>query len=426
MDLLKKSISELSQLLDSCTITSEELTKKYIANIEKNQSLKKAYETLNKEGALSKAREIDRKRDQGEKLGLLAGIPMAIGDNISTKNILTTAGSKVLGNYTPPYDASVVDSLLDQGGVILGKINIKEFSLKPSYSDSTILLEGGAAYVISTHTGGKGLVSLKATYGSVSRYGLIGGGSSFEQIGVSARCLEDAAIVLNTIIGYDRKDSTSVKVEKKDYRDIHKGELEDFKVLVPKEFLNDEEKSKFSLVLEQLRERGFSVEGLDLETIKYLIPAYKVLFSAEFASNVARYDGIKYGYRTKEYEDREDLYRKTRTEAFGQEAKLAILFGNLVINADNYGDLYEKAQKVRAMIKKEVEGILHDKSIIMTPIEGSLNGEIREAYGLLVSMAGLPALSTYYRLINYESIGLQLIGGAFKEKDLLQFANVLN
>jgi len=425
LDLLDMDIAKLAKLLSSGEITSEKLTETYIENIEKSKV--NYYETICKKQALAQAQRIDRQRKEGKQLGPLAGIPMAVADNITTKDILTTAGSKMLSSYIPPYNATVIERLSKEGAVLLGKLKIEEFNLEDSDVEAKAVSEKQAAYTLGTNIGGKA-TSIRPSYGTVSRYGLIGASSSFEQIGVTGKNIRDLTIVLNTITGFDRRDSTSLPREKEDYLGFLSQEPGKFKLFVANDFfkesINDKDKEKLSAILADLENIGAQVERVDLETIKYLHPAYKILASAEFASNAGRYDGIRFGYRAKDYEDREELYKNTRTEAFGHKAKLAILFGNYVVNGSNYKKYYEKAQRVRRLIKDQVQELLADNNLLLIP---QLKGqdEIESSYRLLAKMAGLPVINLPCKKDSLEGFKLQLLGPAFREEQLIQVGYAL-
>lgn len=431
MSLLDKNILQLSRLMESGDITSEELTKVYIKNIEDNGLDTTIYNTLSREKALKKAREVDEKRRTGEKLGPLAGIPMAVTDDISTKDILTTAGSKILENYIPPYNATVIERLWAEDAVILGKLKISEFSLKPLNNEDKAVSSGGAVFALGTGIGGKGTVAVKPSYGAVSRYGFIGATSTFGQIGVTTRNAEDAAFVLNTITGQDKRDSASVDTKKISISNLLTDNIKVFKIAMPEEFfsghMDKEAKETAVKIREDLEGLGVIVEEISISMARYILPAYHVLSCAEFASNTGRYDGIGFGYRTKEYNDREELYKKTRSEAFGREAKKMIMFGNYVVSGENYERFYKKAQQVRTLIRKETDEVLDKGYNILVPVVESLNDKIKESYRLLANMVGFPAISVPYRLKkNEEPVVLQIVGPLFEEEQLLQMARALS
>lgn len=412
MNILDKSISQLVDLMERQEITSEEVLKTYMENIFETGLDKEVYKSLCGEEAIEKAKEIDKKRKSGEKLGALAGIPLAVTEDISTRGVLTEAGSKILKDYIPPFNATIIERLLEEDAIILGKVKISEFGLEDSEYGGRCILDRGALVVLGSAKEGEDLVRLEPSYGLVSRYGIISASSSLSPISLLAKETDSLGLVLNVISGHDRKDSTSVDLEKIDYTE----DLEDnnkFKVKIVKELLND------SLV-KDIKELGIDIQESTIETGKYILPAYKVLSSAEFASNTGRYDGIRYGYRSSNYEDREELYKNTRSEGFGNQAKKTIIFGNHVINAGQYDDYYKKSQQVRSLIKDEIDKILEDGSILLLPLSGDLDENIKQGYKELGAMTGYPMLSIPYKGSKGKNIDLHLLAPGFDEKRLLQ------
>lgn len=402
-------------LMDKEEITSEEIVKIYMKNIFEEGLDKEVYKSLCEEGAIEKAKEIDKKRKNGEKPGALAGIPIAVTEDISTKGILTEAGSKILKNYIPPFNATIIEKLLAEDAIILGKVKISEFSLEDSEYSVKCILDKGALVVLGSAREGKDVVKLEPSYGLVSRYGIISATSSLSPLTLIAKETNNLALVLNTISGYDKKDSTSVDLEKIDYIKA----LEDdnkFKVKIAKELLNHN-------LVKDIKELGINIEESTIKTGKYILPAFKILSSAEFASTTARYDGIRYGYRSDNYENREELYKNTRSEGFGKEAKKTIIFGNHVINAEQYDVYYKKSQKIRSLIKDEIDKILEDGSILLLPLSDDLDKNLKRGYKELGSMTGYPMLSIPYRRAEDEYIELYLLSSSFDEKTLIQLAN---
>ncbi|NLN14188.1 MAG: hypothetical protein GX185_01130 [Tissierellia bacterium] len=396
-------VNKLLDLMESKETSSEEITKACIEKIDGDMSIN----TLLKDEALEKARDVDNKRKDGEKVGALAGLPAVVVDNISTKDVLTTAGSKMLENYIPPFNATVIERLLEEDCILLGKVKVEEFAYEPSANVERVLDKGGAAFGISSNMV-PNKISMKPSYGLVSRYGVIGGTSSFDQLVPVTNSVKDLALVLKVIAGHDEKDSTSVKREKVDYTKALDGDIKGLKISVPTDLSSNDKVKK---LVEQLTDLGAVVKEVALETLKYILPAYRILSSAEFASNMGRYDGIKFGYRTKDYSNREELYKRTRAEAFSEEAKKRILFGNYVISSGQYEKYYLQAQRVRAMIRDEVAKVVAEDGFLVLPYGFE---EEFKAYSLVSNMTGLPAITL--------GNGIQLIGPAFKEEDLIRLA----
>lgn len=483
MNILDKNISELMDLMDKEEITNEEIIKIYLENIFEKGLDKKVYKSLCEKESIEKAKEIDMKRKNGEKLGALAGIPIAVTEDISTKGILTEAGSKILKDYIPPFNATIIEKLLAEDAIILGKIKISEFSLEDSKYSVKCILNKGASVLIGSGEEGKDVVKLQPGYGVVSRYGIISATSSLSPLTLMAKETNDLALVLDTISGYDRKDSTSVNLgarendrlcndyggHRRDSTSVNLGTQEDgnlgnnchsehqrriseiqgdetqetqrdgsfvfgprglpgdgsdtgkiartiLKVKIVKELVNDN-------LVKDIEELGINIEESTIETVKYILPAFKILSSAEFASATARYDGIRYGYRSDNYENREELYKNTRSEGFGKEAKKTIIFGNHVINAEQYDNYYKKSQKVRSLIKYEINKILEGNSILLLPLSDDLDKNLKEGYKELGSMTGYPMLSIPYRGDKDEYIELYMLSSSFNEKRLIQLAN---
>ena len=426
---------------------------------------------IQEERALHDAGQIDARRAAGEKLGALAGIPMGLKDNLCTKGVRTTCASKMLENFVPPYDAFAVERLRDS--VLLGKLNMDEFAMGSSTENSyfqvtknptnlecvpggssggsaAAVAAGEAAFALGTDTGGSirqpaafcGVVGLKPTYGVVSRYGLIAFASSLDQIGPLTRDVRDSALVLSGIAGHDKRDTTSIDREYGDFgRNIGK-EVRGMRIALPKEFLGEglqneirEQVLRAAKTLEQL---GAEVVEVGLSSLKNALPAYYVISSAEASSNLARFDGIKYGYRAKDFEGIEQLYERSRSEGFGAEVKRRILLGSFVLSAGYYDAYYKKALAVRTLIRREMESVLDKCNIILSPVApttayrlGEKRGDplemyLGDIYTVPVNIAGLPALSLPYGEDRQGlPIGIQLIGRAFGEAEIYQAAYAL-
>ena len=446
MNILDKNISELTDLMDKGEITSEEIVKIYIENIFEKGLDKEVYKSLCKEESVEKAKEIDKKREKGEKLGALAGVPIAVTEDISTRGILTEAGSKILKDYIPPFNATIIEKLLAEDAIILGKVKISEFSLEDSEYSARCILGKGAPVVIGSSGEGKDVIKLKPSYGLVSRYGIISATSSLSPLTLVAKETNDLDLVLDTISGYDKKDSTSAQTQgdgafvstqgdgafvlsketqgdgafvlsKHPHRVIQGAEEKIFpeapKVKIVKELSNNN-------LVKDIKELGIDIEECSIKTGKYILPAFRILSGAEFASNTARYDGIRYGYRSADYENREELYKNTRSEGFGKEAKKTIIFGNHVINAEQYDRYYKKSQQIRSLIKDEIDKILEDDSVLLLPLSDDLDKNLKKGYKELGSMTGYPMLSIPYRRTEDEYIELCLLSSGFDEKTLIQ------
>ena len=405
MSLLDKNISQLLKLMELNEISSQEITKACIDNIEKDMD-SETYHTLLKDEAIKHAKAIDKKRKDNQDSGTLSGIPYAVTDDISTKGILTTAGSKVLENYIPPFDATVIERLSDADSIMLGKIKINEFGLTTSNRVSETLNSKGAIFGLSSSMDGS-KVSMKPTFGLISRYGVIGATSSFDQIVPVTNCVEDLTLVLNCIVGYDKRDSASINKEKVDYTKSLTTDIKGLKVAVPSGVANDY-MNKIVMKLENL---GAIIQEVSLSTLEYILPVYKILSSAEFASNSSRYDGISLGYRTDEFKDIDELYKKTRSEGFGKEAKKTILFGNYTISSGQYDNFYNKAQKIRMLIRDEFTKFTREYGLILLTY-----GE-NEGFNLAANVVGLPSMTIPY--------GIQFIGSYLGEEELIKIGYAL-
>lgn len=403
MSLLDKSISQLLTLMEINEVTSEELIRECILNIEAQKE--DLYKLLLKEEALKRSKEIDEKRKNKEALGSLAGIPFFITDDISTKGITTSAGSRVLANYIPPFNASVIENLLAEDAIIIAKLKVSEFGLSLNKAASEALSHKGACFAISTNQDSSKL-SMKTSFGMISRYGIIGATSSFDQVVPITNSVEDLAAVLNTIVGYDKKDSTSIKRDKIDYSEGLNGHIEGMKIAIPREILSGEGHKAIDELCKILEKLGAIVQDVSLESLDFIPAVYEVLSSAEFASTTARYDGISLGYRASGYMDREDLYKRTRSEAFSKEAKKKILFGNYVISSDQYDKYYKKSQRVRKIIQDEFTKVTDEYDFLILPFS--------EPFNLVARVTGLPSITI--------AEGIQVLGAQFKEKDLLRLA----
>jgi len=457
------TIYELAERLRSGEMSSVDITKAYLEEIRKKDGIIGAYISVYEEAALKNAEEIDKKRASGDEMPLLSGIPAGIKDNICTKGISTTCASKMLENFVPPYDATVIKKLNDQGFVMLGKLNMDEFAMGSTNENSYYRpvrnprcvdnVPGGssggaaaavaaneAAFALGSDTGGSirqpaafcGVVGMKPTYGTVSRYGLVAFASSLDQIGPITKTVRDNALVLNAIAGYDPMDSTSVNRPFGDFtRDLEKG-VRGLKIALPAEFLAEgispEVKAGILSAASAYMEMGAEIVEVSLSTLEYALPAYYVISSAEASSNLARFDGIRYGYRAENPASIEDLYLNSRSEGFGSEVKRRIMLGTFALSAGYYDAYYKKALQVRTLVAGEFNSIFEKCDLILSPVAPTPAYKIGEkssdplemymgdAFTVPVNIAGLPALSLpCAKTPEGLPIGMQLIAKPFDE-----------
>ena len=461
---------EIREMYDKKEITVPEVVKAFLDRIKEKDDSIKAYITVCEEEALKKAEEVQALFDKGEKLGSLAGIPIGIKDNICTRGIKTTCASKMLENFVSPYDATVIEKLEKEHAIILGKLNMDEFAMGGSTENSAFFTtknpvnlnkvpggsSGGSAAAVKadmtpitlgSDTGGSirepasfcGIVGMKPTYGLVSRYGLVAFASSLDQIGPMSKDVTDNAILLNAIAGHDAHDSTSANVEVKDYTKSLVNDVKGLKVGLPKEFMEDgvdkEVKEAILEVAEKLKELGATVEECSLPRTKYALPTYYIIACAEASSNLGRYDGIRYGYRTKNYENLHDIYANSRTEGFGEEVKRRIILGTYVLSSGYYDAYYKKAQRVRTLVKKDFEEAFSKYDVLLTPtaptvafdigskINDPLQMYMADLLTVPINIAGVPAISVPCKEDkNGMPIGMQLIGKHFDEETLYRVA----
>ena len=464
--LYSLTAGQMKDLLDKKEVTAVEITKSVIENIERTDKEIQAYITYNFDQALQQAEAADAKRANGEKLGELAGIPVALKDNMCTKNLRTTAGSKILGNFVPPYNATVVEKLLADGAVIIGKTTMDEFAMGSSGENSAFQVarnpwdtsrvpggssSGSAATVaasqvplaLGSDTGGSirqpaslcGIVGMKPTYGAVSRYGLIAYGSSLDQIGPMARTVDDAAMLFKAICGRDTKDATSKDYEYKAYGDSVKG----MKLGLPKEYFGEgisaEVKEKIYEAVETLKAQGAEIVEVSLPSTDYALSAYYIIACAEASSNLGRFDGVKYGYTGSDRSSLENLYVSSRSEGFGEEVQRRILLGTYVLSSGFYDAYYKKAKMLQKVIRKEFEDALKQCDAIITPLSPTTAFRIGEKSDDPVAMwagdictvtlniAGLPGINVPCGFdSNNMPVGFQVLGPKFSESTLLTIA----
>ena len=470
MKLYEKNAAELSAMLQKKECSAVELTQDVLERIEEKESAVGAYVTRC-EDCLDQAKAVDDARAAGKELHPLAGIPIGIKDNISTKGIRTTCSSKMLENYVPPFDATVMQPVREAGMVITGKMNMDEFAMgsstETSYFHTThnphnlecvpggssggsaaAVAAGEAILTLGSDTGGSirqpaslcGVVGLKPTYGSVSRYGLVAFASSLDQIGPVGKDVADCAALLEIIAGHDEKDSTSMKREDLQFSKELTGDIKGMKFGVPEEYLAEgldpEVKASFMGVLDTLKELGAEVEFFSIKTMEYMIPAYYIIASAEASSNLERFDGVKYGFRAAEYEGLHDMYKKTRTAGFGEEVKRRIMLGSFVLSSGYYDAYYLKALRTKALIKKEFDQAFGKYDVLLAPaspftapkigesLKNPLAMYLGDIYTVAVNLCGLPGITVPCGKDSKGlPIGIQMIGDCFMEKKILRAAH---
>ena len=467
MSILDLTALELGKKIKAGEITSPQATEAVIKQIKAVEEQVHSYVTLDEEGAMKRAKEVQAQIEAGTLTGPLAGVPAAIKDNMCTKGMRTTCSSKILENFVPTYTAEAVLNLEKAGAVILGKTNMDEFAMGSTTETSaygvtrnTEHVPGGSSggscaavaanecfYALGSDTGGSirqpssfcGVTGIKPTYGTVSRYGLIAYGSSLDQIGPVAKDVSDCAAILEAISSHDLKDSTSMARTDCDFTSALKDDVKGMKIGIPSSYfgegLDEEVKAAILKAADILKEKGAVVETFDLGLVDYAIPAYYVIASAEASSNLSRFDGVKYGYRTKEYEGLHNMYKKTRSEGFGPEVKRRIMLGSFVLSSGYYDAYYLKALRVKALIKKAFDEAFAKYDVILGPVApttapklgSSLADPIKmylgDIYTISINLAGLPGISVPCGTDSQGlPIGMQLIGDCFKEKTLIRAA----
>ena len=471
MSILSMTAVELAAAIKKHEVTVKEAVEAVLDNIEKKEDTYHCYVTVDREGALKQAEEIQKKIDDGTVSGPLAGVPVAIKDNMCTEGLLTTCSSKILYNFVPTFTSEAVLNLQKAGAVILGKTNMDEFAMGSTTETSAYGVtrnpwnpehvpggsSGGSAaavaaeecfYALGSDTGGSirqpasfcGVVGLKPTYGTVSRYGLIAYGSSLDQIGPLCKDVTDCATILEAIASHDSKDSTSVERLDTDFTSALVEDVKGMKIGIPRDYfgegLNPEVKEAVLRAAEVLKEKGAIVEEFDLSLVEYAIPTYYTIAAAEASSNLERFDGIKYGYRTEEYQGLHNMYKKSRSEGFGAEVKRRIMLGSFVLSSGYYDAYYLKALRVKALIKKAFDEAFAKYDVILGPVAPTTAPKIGESlsdpiqmylgdiYTISINLAGLPGLSIPCgRDSKGLPIGMQLIGDCFKEKNLIRAAH---
>ena len=459
----------MSSLIKAGEVTAMDAAKAALDQIkEKEDSIHSFVTVLDEDAVMKQAKEVQEKIEAGELTGPLAGVPVAIKDNMCTEGILTTCSSKILSNFKPTFSSEAVLNLEKAGAVIIGKTNMDEFAMGSTTETSaygvtrnphnTEHVPGGSSggscaavaaeevpYALGSDTGGSirqpssfcGVTGIKPTYGTVSRYGLIAYGSSLDQIGPVAKDVTDCATILEIIASHDTKDSTSVKREDTDFTSALVDDVKGMKIGIPRDYfgegLDPQVKEAVLNAAKVLEAKGAIVEEFDLSLVEYAIPAYYVIASAEASSNLSRFDGVKYGYRTEEYEDLHNMYKKTRSEGFGPEVKRRIMLGSFVLSSGYYDAYYLKALRTKALIKKAFDKAFEKYDVILSPaapttapkIGDSLSDPIKmylgDIYTISVNLAGLPGISVPCGKDDKGlPIGVQLIGDCFQEKKIIQ------
>ena len=471
MNLMDLTAVELGKKIKSGETSAVEAAKESIASINKLESKINAFVTvIDEKKILEAADNVQKRIEAGELTGPLAGVPVAIKDNMCTNGILTTCSSKILGNFVPPYTATAVENLENAGAIIVGKTNMDEFAMGSTTETSfygatanpwdTTKVPGGSSggsaaavaanevpFALGSDTGGSirqpssycGVTGMKPTYGTVSRYGLIAYGSSLDQIGPIAKDVADVAAALEAIASHDKKDSTSVNRHNTEFTKMLEGGVKGLKIGIPKDYfsdgLNPEVRDAVLNAAEVLKSLGAEVEEFDLSLVDYAIPAYYVIASAEASSNLARFDGVKYGYRTPEYEELHEMYKKTRTEGFGSEVKRRIMLGSFVLSSGYYDAYYIKALKTKSLIKQAFNKAFLKYDCILGPVAPTTAPKIGSSladpismylgdiYTISANLAGLPGISLPCGFDkDGMPIGMQLLGDCFAEDKILRAA----
>ncbi len=474
MDILAYSAVELAQAIKAGETTAVEAMKAVLDRIDASEESIHAYVTIDREAALAKAEAVQKQIEAGELTGPLAGVPVAIKDNMCTEGVLTTCSSRILGNFIPTFTAEAVKNLEKAGAVMIGKTNMDEFAMGSTTETSAYGVtrnpwntehvpggsSGGSAaavaaegcfFALGSDTGGSirqpasfcGVVGLKPTYGTVSRYGLIAYGSSLDQIGPLTKDVTDCATVMEAIASHDTKDSTSIDraaIEKDtDFTSALIEDVKGMKIGIPRDYFGDgldsEVKEAVLAAAKALEAKGAIVEEFDLSLVEYAIPTYYTIAAAEASSNLERFDGIKYGYRTPEYEGLHNMYKKTRSEGFGPEVKRRIMLGSFVLSSGYYDAYYLKALRVKAMIRKAFDDAFSKYDLILGPVAPTTAPKLGESlsdplkmylgdiYTISVNLAGLPGISVPCGVDSQGlPIGMQLLADSFEEKKLIQAA----
>lgn len=470
MNMLELTAVELAAKIKAGEVTAVEATEAVLAQIEEKETILNCYVTVDKEGALKAAAEVQKKIEAGELTGPLAGVPVAIKDNMCTEGLLTTCSSKILGNFIPTYSAEAVMNLQKAGAIVIGKTNMDEFAMGSTSETSafgatknpwnTDYVPGGSSggsaaavaadecfYALGSDTGGSirqpasycGVVGMKPTYGTVSRYGLIAYGSSLDQIGPLCKDVTDCATIMEVLATHDAKDSTSVERKDTDFTSALVDDVKGMKIGIPRDYfgegLNAEVKEKVMAAAKVLEDKGAFIEEFDLPLVEYAIPTYYTIAAAEASSNLERFDGVKYGFRAEDCKELHQMYKRSRSQGFGPEVKRRIMLGSFVLSSGYYDAYYLKALKVKALIKKAFDDAFAKYDVILGPcapttapkigssLSDPINMYLSDIYTISANLAGLPGISVPCGVdSNGLPVGLQLIGDCFNEKKLIQAA----
>ncbi len=473
VNLFEFSAKEISEKIRNLELEATDYISSVIQRIREVESKVHAFVTVLEEDALKRAKEIDRKARRGERLGRLCGVAVAIKDNICTKGVRTTCSSRMLKNFIPPYNATVIERLLKEDAIIIGKTNMDEFAMGSTTETSFFGAtrnpwnlsyvpggsSGGSAAAVSTRmatialgsdTGGSircpasycNIIGLKPTYGLVSRYGLIAYANSLEQIGPLTFNTHDCALLLDVIAGYDSRDSTSIKVHSESYTARIEEDIEDLRIGVPREFFGEgvdpRVKERVWKAIKSLEDLGASYEEISLPTLEYALAAYYIIAMSEASSNLARYDGLRYGFSVSDGRlDWSSFYMKNRRLGFGSEVRRRIILGTYALSAGYYNQYYLKALKVRTLIKREFEKAFERFDVLAGPtmpvlpfrlgekIQNPLELYMCDILTVPANLTGCPAISVPCNLVDGLPVGLQFIGKPFDESILLRLAKVL-
>ncbi len=468
--LLSLSAVELGAAVRAGETTAVEAMEAVLGQIEESESIYHCYVTIDREAALEKAAQVQKKIEAGELTGPLAGVPVAVKDNLCTEGLLTTCASRILENFVPTYSAEAVRNLEKAGAVLVGKTNMDEFAMGSTTETSfygetknpcnpehvpggssggsaAAVAAGECFFALGSDTGGSirqpasycGVVGMKPTYGTVSRYGLVAYGSSLDQIGPLTKTVEDCAVVLEAIASHDPKDSTSIAREDTDFSGALVNDVKGMRFGIPRDYfgegLDPEVRQAVLRAAELLKGQGAIVDEFDLSLVEYAIPTYYTIAAAEASSNLERFDGIKYGYRAQDAQGLHQMYKKTRSQGFGPEVKRRIMLGSFVLSSGYYDAYYLKALKVKAMIKKAFDRAFEKYDCILGPVAPTTAPKLGESlsdpmkmylgdiYTISVNLAGLPGISVPCGKDSKGlPVGLQLIGDCFQEKKLIRAA----
>lgn len=470
MSLMSLTAVELGNKIRAGEVTAGEAVEDALATIQAKEPQIHGFVTVDEEGARKRAAQVQKQIEDGTLTGPLAGVPVAIKDNMCIQGMKTTCSSRILHNFVPTYTAEAVCNLERAGAVVIGKTNMDEFAMGSTTETSaygetknpwnTNHVPGGSSggscavvaaeecpYALGSDTGGSirqpssfcGVTGIKPTYGTVSRYGLIAYGSSLDQIGPVAKDVTDCATILEVISSHDPKDSTSVKRKNLDFTSALVDDVQGMKIGIPKDYLGEgldpEVREAVMAAASELKAKGAVVEEFDLSLVEYAIPAYYIIACAEASSNLARFDGVKYGYRTGEYQDLHNMYKKSRSEGFGAEVKRRIMLGSFVLSSGYYDAYYIKALRTKALIKQAFDAAFARFDIILGPaapttapelgksLSDPLKMYLGDIYTISVNLAGLPGISVPCgRDSGGLPIGLQMIGNCFEERKIIQAA----